>query len=134
MRYVIDACNVWIENCILLQHDVDIKSIDIKKMFVLDRALLSDLLLYGIASHTMSLLMLSRNKDMKCPYYGINVDTKKIIPIEPIKYHPYIYYDTVITGECKYGGECPARISACHFEGVRAFASLLLYGQGAGND
>lgn len=98
MRYVIDACNVWIENCVLLQHDVDIKSIDIKKMFVLDRALLSDLLLYGIASHTMSLLMLSRNKDMKCPYYGINVDTEKIIPIEPIKYHPYIYYDTVITG------------------------------------
>lgn len=36
--------------------------------------------------------------------------------------------------ECKYGGERPARISACHFEGVRAFASLLLYGQGAGND
>lgn len=31
MRYVIDACNVWIENCVLLQHDVDIKSIDKKR-------------------------------------------------------------------------------------------------------
>lgn len=96
MRYVIDACNIWIENCVLLQHDVDMNTINIKKMFVLDEELFIDLFLYGIASHTMSLLMLSRNKDMKCPYYGISIDTNNSIPIEPLKYHPYIYFDTVI--------------------------------------
>ena len=98
MRYIIDSCNVWLENCTLLQHDVDSGSLDIKKMFTLDTELFSDLFLYGIASHTLSLLMLSKKKNMYCPYYGISVDFSKDIPIEPIKYHPFIYYNTAITG------------------------------------
>ena len=98
MRYIIDSCNVWIENCILLQHDVDSSSVNTEKMFVLDKELFIDLFLYGIASHTLSLLMLSKKKEMHCPYYGIRVDFLKDIPIEPIKDHPYIYYNTVITG------------------------------------
>ncbi len=98
MRYIIDSCNVWIENCALFQHEVDSKSVNTEKMFVLDTELFIDLLLYGIASHTLSLLMLSKNKEMHCPYYGIRVDYSKDIPIEPIKYHPFIYYNTAITG------------------------------------
>lgn len=98
MRYIIDSCNVWLENCALFQHDVDSNSVDIKKMFILDTELFIDLFLYGIASHTLSLLMLSKNKEMHCPYYGISVFFSKDIPIEPIKYHPFIYYNTVITG------------------------------------
>lgn len=98
MRYIIDSCNVWIENCTLLQHEVDSKSVNTDKMFVLDKELFVDLFLYGIASHTLSLLMLSKNKDMHCPYYGISVDFSKDIPLEPIKYHPFIYYNTAITG------------------------------------
>lgn len=98
MRYMIDACNIWIENCLLLQHDVDIRTINIKKMFILDDDLFIDLYLYGMASHTLSLLMLSKNKEMKCPYYGVDFQSTKNVPIEPIKYHPFIYFDTVITG------------------------------------
>ena len=30
-RNIIDACNIWIENCVLLQHDVNIKNVNIKK-------------------------------------------------------------------------------------------------------
>lgn len=107
MRYIIDSCNVWIENCTLLQHEVDSKSVNTDKMFVLDKELFVDLFLYGIASHTLSLLMLSKNKDMHCPYYGISVDFSKDIPIEPIKYHPFIYYNTAITGNQNVLSEVP---------------------------
>ena len=60
-RNIIDACNIWIENCILLQHDVNIKNVNIKKQFVMDNELIIDMFLYGLISRSISLLSLSKN-------------------------------------------------------------------------
>jgi len=59
-RNIIDACNIWIENCALYQHDLDIKKLNVKKEFVMDYGLIIDMYLYGFASQGVSLLMLSK--------------------------------------------------------------------------
>ena len=56
-RHVIDACNIWIENCVLLQHDVSIQNLNVKKEFVMDEDLLIDMYIYGFVSQAISLLM-----------------------------------------------------------------------------
>lgn len=97
-RDIIDACNIWIENCILHQHDLDIKSLDVKKEFTFDDDLIIDLYLYGFASRGISLLNLSTKIGENNSFYGLEIKTDEDIPAEILKYHPVIYFNTSIVG------------------------------------
>ena len=97
-RNIIDACNIWIENCLLYQHDLDIKQLNVKKEFVMDYTLIIDMYLYGFASRAISLLMLSKSIGEANTFYGLEIFQGKDIPAEVLKYHPYIYFNTAIVG------------------------------------
>ena len=97
-RNIIDACNIWIENCVLYQHDLDIGKLNVKKEFVMDYALIIDMYLYGFAPYAISLLMLSKSIGEENTFYGIEITQSKDIPAEILKYHPYIYFNPVIVG------------------------------------
>lgn len=97
-RDIIDASNIWIENCVLYQHDLDIKKLNVKKEFVMDYSLIIDMYLYGFASRAISLLMLSKKIGEENTFYGLEIMPEKDIPAEVLKYHPYIYFNTAIVG------------------------------------
>lgn len=97
-RDIIDACNIWIENCVLYQHDMNIKSLNIKEEFAMDFALIIDMYLYGFASRAISLLMLSKTIREENTFYGLEIMQGKDTPAEILKYHPYIYFNTAIVG------------------------------------
>lgn len=97
-RNIIDACNIWIENCVLYQHDLDIEKLNVKKESVMDYSLIIDMYLYGFASQAISLLMLSKNIGEENTFYGLDITLGKDIPAEVLKYHPYIYFNTAIVG------------------------------------
>lgn len=97
-RDIIDACNIWIENCVLYQHDLDIKSLNVKEEFVMDYSLIIDMYLYGFASRAISLLMLSKKIGEENTFYGLEIIQGEDIPAEVLKYHPYIYFNTAIVG------------------------------------
>ncbi len=97
-RDIIDSCNIWIENCILYQHDLDIKTLDVNKEFVFDDSLIIDLYLYGFASRGISLLNLSTKIGKNNSFYGLEIKVNQDIPAEILKYHPVIYFNTSIVG------------------------------------
>lgn len=97
-RDIIDACNIWIENCVLYQHDMDIKNVNVQEEFVMDFSLIIDMYLYGFASRAISLLMLSKTIGEKNTFYGLEIMQGKDTPAEILKYHPYIYFNTAIVG------------------------------------
>lgn len=97
-RDIIDACNIWIENCVLYQHDLDIKSLNVKEEFVMDYSLIIDMYLYGFASRAISLLMLSKKIGEENTFYGLEIIQGEDVPAEVLKYHPYIYFNTAIVG------------------------------------
>lgn len=97
-RDIIDACNIWIENCVLYQHDLDIQNLNVKEEFVMDYSLIIDMYLYGFASRAISLLMLSKKIGEENTFYGLEIIPGKDIPAEVLKYHPYIYFNTAIVG------------------------------------
>ena len=98
MRNIIDACNIWIENCVLYQHDLDISRVSVEKEFIMDYDLMIDLFMYGFASQGISLLRLSKNIKCQKLYYGLDITPNEDIPAEVLKYHPYIYFNTAIIG------------------------------------
>lgn len=97
-RDIIDACNIWIENCVLYQHDLDVKSLNVKEEFVMDYSLIIDMHLYGFASRAISLLTLSKKIGEENTFYGLEIIPGKDVPAEVLKYHPYIYFNTAIVG------------------------------------
>ena len=97
-RDIIDACNIWIENCVLYQHDLDIKNLNIKEEFVMEFSLIIDMYLYGFASRAISLLMLSKTIGEENTFYGLEIIQGEDTPAEILKYHPYIYFNTAIVG------------------------------------
>lgn len=97
-RNIIDACNIWIENCVLYQHDLEVKKLNVQKEFVMDYSLIIDLYLYGFASRAISLLMLSKTIGEENTFYGLEIFQGRDIPAEVLKYHPYIYFNTAIVG------------------------------------
>lgn len=98
MRNIIDACNIWIENCVLHQHDIDTMSEVKDRAFKMDVDLLIDLYLYGFASQSKSLLALSKNVKVHPLYYGLKVTPTDYTPAEVLKYHPIIFFNTAIIG------------------------------------
>lgn len=97
MRNIIDACNIWIENCTLYQHDVDTMSHVRDRGFSMGIDLMIDLYLYGFASQGISLLSLSENMGQQL-FYGLHVTPKENTPAEILKYHPIIFFNTVLVG------------------------------------
>ncbi len=122
-RSIIDACNIWIENCVLLQHDLQLSDIDIKKEFVMDIDLLIDMYLYGLTSQAISLLVLSKNINMKHSFYGIQIYLRDDLPIEVLKYHPVIYYNTAIVGNQHDLVDTPLTLDAYNTEFGKGFVS-----------
>lgn len=97
-RDIIDASNVWIENCVLYQHNLNINSVEVRKEFIFDEDLIIDLYLYGFASRGVSLLMLSTQIGGRNTFYGLETKINESSPAEILKYHPYIYFNTAIVG------------------------------------
>lgn len=93
---VIDATNLWLENCILYQEKIkrpyDTKSFEVNKdLFV-------ELYIYGATSRALSLISMSKKFGERKLFYGINVDINKDEPLEIIKYHPIIYFNPLLLG------------------------------------
>lgn len=120
-RHVIDACNIWIENCVLLQHDVSIQNLNVKKEFVMDEDLLIDMYIYGFVSQAISLLMLSKDLSVQNTFYGLDIMLQDDKPAEVLKYHPVIYFDTVITGNQSDLVDIPLTSDANSTEFVNGF-------------
>ncbi len=97
MRNIIDACNIWIENAVLYQHNVNTMAEAKDRGFLMDIDLLVDLYLYGFASQGVSLLTLSKNTGQEL-FYGLKITPHKNTPAEILKYHPIIFYNTAIAG------------------------------------
>lgn len=97
MRNIIDSCNIWIENGILYQHDIDTMSKAKDRGFSMDIDLMIDLYLYGFASQGVSLLTLSKNTGQEL-FYGLKIIPERNTPAEILKYHPIIFFNTAIAG------------------------------------
>lgn len=95
-RNVIDAVNLWLENCALYQTDLT-KEYDTKS-FDVDFELFLDMYIYGLASQALSLLSMSQKFGDKEMFYGISITPNRDVPAEVIKYHPIIYFNTLLTG------------------------------------
>ena len=95
-RYVIDAVNLWLENCLLYQNSID-KPYDCES-FDVDNDLIIDLYIYGLTSKALSLLTLSKKFGNKSLFYGIRITPNDEEPMEVLRYHPVIYFNTLLTG------------------------------------
>ena len=120
-RNIIDACNIWIENCVLCQHDLDIRSLNVQKEFIMDYLLVIDLYLYGFASRAISLLMLSKTIGEENTFYGLEIFQGRDMPAEVIKYHPYIYFNTAIVGNQNMLVDVPLTADANNTEFGKGF-------------
>ncbi|BDR84446.1 hypothetical protein [Clostridium tetani] len=95
-RNIIDAINIWIENSVLKQGKSDVKYDN--SNFDLDYELLIDMYIYGLVSQAVSLLSLSKKFENKKLFYGLSVTPKKDIPIDVLREHPEIYFNTLMSG------------------------------------
>ncbi|MBQ8869528.1 MAG: hypothetical protein IJ027_07450 [Oscillospiraceae bacterium] len=93
---VIDSVNLWIENCLLFQEAIE-KPYD-NKSFEINQELFIDLYIYGTVSKALSLLNLSKKFGEKNLYYGISITPDNEEPIEILKYHPVIHFNTLLMG------------------------------------
>lgn len=95
-RNVIDSVNLWLENCLIFQENVE-EAYD-STYFELNQDLFVEMYIYGLASQALSLISMSQKFGEKELYTGIKIHPKEDTPMEIIKYHPVIYYNTALTG------------------------------------
>ena len=95
-RNVIDSVNLWLENCLIFQENID-ETYD-PTSFELNQELFVEMYIYGLASQALSLISMSQKFGEKELYTGIEIHPNEDTPIEIIKYHPVIYYNTALTG------------------------------------
>ena len=92
---VIDAVNLWIENAVLLEDNLgDCKD----KSFNVNYELFVEMYIYGLVSQALSLISLSNKFNSKELYTGIIINPQVDVPLTVVKYHPVIYFNTVMTG------------------------------------
>ena len=84
------------ENCSLYQDKVD-EPHD-TAYFELNKDLFVEMYIYGLASQALSLISMSQKFGEKDLYTGIKIHPKEDAPMEVVKYHPVIYFNTVLTG------------------------------------
>lgn len=95
-RNIIDAVNLWIENSLLFQENLE-KEYD-KKSFNLNKELCIKMYIYGAASQALSLISMSQKFDSKELFTGVKIRPDEDYAIEPIRYHPVIHFNTALTG------------------------------------
>ena len=95
-RNVIDSINLWLENCLLYQDCMD-KPYD-KESFDVNSPLFVDLYIYGLVSKALSLLNLSKKFGEKNLFYGIRITPNDEEPMEVLRYHPVVHFNTLLTG------------------------------------
>ena len=95
-RNVIDSVNLWLENCLLYQEKVE-ETYDTAS-FELNQDLFVEMYIYGLVSQALSLISMSQKFGEKDLYTGIKIHPKEDAPMEIIKYHPVIYFNTALTG------------------------------------
>ena len=99
MRCILDASNIWAENCILYQKEDDQVCSEqvFRESFIMDFDLLVDLYICGICSQAVSFLTLSKN-NKGLSFKSVRITSLKSIPLVLGYYHPVIYYNTAIVG------------------------------------
>lgn len=95
-RNVIDAINLWLENCVLYQDTLSVPYDS--KSFEVNQELFVELCIYGSVSRALSLISMSRKFGEKELFYGISVDIDEDEPLDILKYHPIIHSNNLLTG------------------------------------
>ena len=95
-RNVIDAINLWLENCVLYQDTLPVPYDN--KSFDVNQELFVELCIYGSVSRALSLISMSRKFGEKSLFYGVSVDIHKEEPLDILKYHPVTFFDHLLTG------------------------------------
>ena len=93
---VIDAVNLWLENCLLYQDSIE-KPYN-SEVFDINNELFIDLYIYGLVSKALSLISLSKKFGDNSLFYGIHITLNDEEPMEILQYHPVIYFNTLLTG------------------------------------
>ncbi len=96
-KHIIDATNLWIENCVLHQN----VELGVKKRGAvgINVELLIDMYVYGFASAILSLLKLSGKQDGQMnPYYGIKLTPYAYEPVKALKRKTLVYFDALLRG------------------------------------
>lgn len=93
---IIAASNVWLENCVLLQSNLD-KQYE-TNVSDIDPLLMVDLYIYGAVSQAISMLSLSKRLECFDLFKGLDVDPTLSNPLIVFKDHPIIYYGSLLAG------------------------------------
>lgn len=96
-RNIIDSANIWFENAVLHQN---LTQESFFEKFEVDFELMLDIYIYGLASVNYSLLNIGSLKGFGDNefYYGLEVNPDEDIPVQSIREHPVIYFDSIISG------------------------------------
>ncbi len=93
---ILYGINIWIENSVLLQQNIEEKFEVHKKNIDIELCLL--VYVYGTASRSLSFLALSKRLKNTKLYYGIEISPDSSMPINVVRDHPVIYYNPLMAG------------------------------------
>ena len=96
-RNIIDALNLWIENCLLYQEKIH-ASYDERSLKKRDDEFLIDLYIYGYASKSVSLLTFCKKFPERNFFYGIEVTPKGTEPFNILKENHVLHFNIALTG------------------------------------
>lgn len=96
-RNIIDALNLWIENCLLYQEKIH-ASYDERSLKKRDDEFLIDLYIYGYASKSVSLLTFCKKLPERNFFYGIEVTPKGTEPFNILKENHVLHFNIALTG------------------------------------
>lgn len=96
-RNIIDALNLWIENCLLYQEKIHV-SYDERSLKKRDDEFLIDLYIYGYASKSVSLLTFCKKFPERKFFYGIEVTPKGAEPFNILKENHVLHFNIALTG------------------------------------
>lgn len=91
--------NIWLENAVLLQQNLQ-KKCNVHYMNI-DVELCLLVYVYGSISRSLSYLALSKKLKNTKLYFGIEVCPKNSMPINVLREHPVIYYNPLMAGNQK---------------------------------
>lgn len=95
-RNIIDAVNLWLENCVLYQDTLSVPYDS--ESFELNYELFIELYIYGSASKALSLISMSKKFGDRKLFYGVSVDIYREEPLEILKNHPIVYFSDLLAG------------------------------------
>ena len=96
-RNIIDALNLWIENCLLYQEKIH-ASYDERSLKKRDDEFLIDLYIYGYASKSVSLLTFCKKFPERNFFYGIEVTPTGTEPFNILKENHVLHFNIALTG------------------------------------